>query len=272
MPCDTPLPYRLATIDPKFNLTESQALKATTQAAAIWEQAYGKPLFTHSPANTPGQLTVAFSYDDRQRLRTELTDQENALDTAKTSLQNRIAAYDLKLAAFKERAAQLNKEIEAWNAKGGAPKDIYAELTRRAATMTAEAASLTKEAAKLNAETRSYGTSVETLNATVGTYNALLDTKPEEGLYNPADQSITIYVLGSTEELVSTVAHEFGHARGMDHLPNPSAIMYTYANSNIVPTPEDLAELAKVCQRQNRLAVLLRALYPRPQPGAVPIE
>lgn len=252
-PCDTPITYRLDRVDPEFKIDKNQAKKDAQKAAAIWGSAYGKDIFVEKP---DGMLAVSFVYDERQQLRTKLDEQEGTLDTEKLSLDIKIANYETKVADYERRAAQLNNEIESWNKKGGAPKDIYNRLVNDVKALNSRAVALNDEGQKLNKESEGLGKTVESLNNTVTTYNSLLNTKPEEGLYDPNDQTITIFIVGSPDELVSTITHEFGHALGIDHVTNKDAIMYSYANKNLKLAPEDLVELDKVCQTQNRVKVV----------------
>ncbi len=252
-PCDTAITYKLGNLDPNFNISTNDAEQDLKEAAAIWETAYGKQLFKQDPR---GELVVNFIYDERQQLRTDLDKKEGQLDTAKWSLDIRIANYQSSVADYEKRANQLNSEIQSWNKKGGAPSDVYKRLTSQITSMKAEASALNQEAQKLNKEAEGLGKSVDNLNATVTSYNTLLDTKPEEGLYDSGTKTISIYMLTDHKELISVLAHEFGHALGIGHVPDKKALMYSYANSNLKLTPEDLTELTKVCQKQNRLTKL----------------
>jgi predicted Zn-dependent protease len=40
------------------------------------------------------------------------------------------------------------------------------------------------------------------------------------------ERLMTIYAFGSTQDLVATLAHEFGHAFGVEHTATEDSIMY----------------------------------------------
>lgn len=256
-PCDTPLTYRLGSINLKFDLSQNEAKKSLKQAAEIWGKEYGKDIFVESPT---GELAVNFIYDKRQELRIQMEDQISSVNTEQNSLEIRIENYKTKAADFNRRAAQLNKDIDDWNRRGGAPQEIYDNLRQKVAHMRKESENLSQEAQDLKNEAQKLGKSVETLNGTVTSYNDLLSTKPEEGLYNPEDQTISIYMVNTQEELISILAHEFGHAIGMNHLEDQKSIMYKFSNGNLKPTKQDKAELSNACQKQNRFKNMLAYL------------
>lgn len=251
-PCGEPRLYKVGSIDPKFNFSPRDVEDATTKAVGIWNTAYGKTLFKE---DSTALLTVNLVYDERQQLRTQVDQQKDKVDAAQENLDAQISDYEFRVADYKKRAATLNAQIESWNKKGGAPTNVYNELSREIESMRAEAQSLNAEAQRLNAQAQKVGKSVDSFNSTVDNYNAVLETKPEEGLYNPNENTITIYVTGSKDELESTLAHEFGHALNMEHVQDKNAIMYAYANANLVPTPADMTELDNVCQPVNRLDI-----------------
>ena len=50
-------------------------------------------------------------------------------------------------------------------------------------------------------------------------------------------------------KLVRLLAHEMGHAVGIDHVGDPEAVMYKLnMGENLTATATDLAELNKVCR------------------------
>ena len=73
----------------------------------------------------------------------------------------------------------------------------------------------------------------------------------EEGVYFFEDgkKEIDIYEFSSREKLIRVLAHEFGHALGLEHLDNPKAIMY-YLNegTNEKLTTDDLTALKQKCR------------------------
>lgn len=85
-PCQVPLPWRIARLDEQFGLDATTAERALSEAAGLWEEAVGQPLFRHDPE---AGMPVRFVYDRRQartderrRLEAELERSRATLDPA----------------------------------------------------------------------------------------------------------------------------------------------------------------------------------------------
>lgn len=252
-PCDTPIHYRIGTVDSRFDITRETLQADINQADGIWSKVYGKNLFVYDPN---AGLSVNLVYDGRQSLTNKVSQLEGELDTNKTNLKSQIDSYKQQSQDFQQRLKELNQEIDYWNSQGGAPADEYDKLTTEQNQLRDEAQQLNQIAQRLNLSTDQYNDQVNQLNQTINTFNQALTKKPEEGLYDPQKNTIDIYFDTSQAELVHTLTHEMGHALGMNHVQDPRAIMNPYTNTYIVPTNDDIQELQRVCQKQDRFEMM----------------
>ncbi len=249
--CDKPIRYALGVVDERFNLSEDEFLSDTAGAASIWNNTLGKTLFLYDPQ---GELTINLVFDQRQSLTNDISQLENQIKTGKNSLDPQISEYEKLAEDFKKRISDLNARIDFWNSQGGAPKDEYEKLTKEQSGLKEEADRLNAMAKSLNLSTKEYNTKVGTLNQTVKSFNEVISQKPEEGLYRGKENSIDIYFNINNDELVHTLAHELGHAIGLDHNANSESIMYPYTTQVLVPSMDDAEQLKKICQKHTVVA------------------
>jgi chromosome segregation ATPase len=249
-PCDTPKTYSIGSIDPRFNISKDALLADAEQAASVWKNENGDQILQYDP-NSP--LTINMIYDQRQTLNNQINNLNTQVQQQKNNLNPEISDYENRVAAFKQKSQDLNSQIESWNAKGGAPEDVYAKLNAEQKDLQQEAAQLQQMASALNQSTDSYNSQIQQLDQTVNSYNQALQYKPEEGLYirNGTEERIEIYFNNTQPELIHTLEHEMGHAIGLQHNSNPNSIMYPSTTKAVTPSADDLAALADVCQKRS---------------------
>ncbi len=245
--CDTPIAYKLGTIDPKFGLDNKKVTADIGDAIVIWSNDYGKPLFF---ATSSAKLTINFVYDQRSALNAQINQLQNQLDKKSTTLVQQIDAYKADVAAFEQKLANFNNRVNQINQSGGATPDVYASLIAEQKTLKVEGDALNARAQEYNLSAHNYDNQVRSLNQDVSQFNQAITQKPEEGLYNGKDNTISIYFVNNHQELVHTLAHEFGHALGMQHTPDPQSIMNAYTNNFVTITPQDQEQLDYVCRQQ----------------------
>lgn len=247
--CDRPQSYKIGSIDDRFGIEKDGLLKSVQIAAGKWSDEQGKDLFVYDPDN--GDLTINLVYDDRQALTSQIGDLHDKLQTEKDNIDPQIAEFEKRVQDFKGRIASLNEKISYWNSRGGAPEGEFDKLYSEQQALKSEQADLDAMAERLNRSTNEYNTQVGELNKTVNTFNSAIKVRPEEGLYNGKDNTITIYFMADSKELLHTLTHEFGHALGIDHLSNPNAIMYYQTNNQLDLVQEDKKALAFACRDRN---------------------
>jgi predicted RND superfamily exporter protein len=249
--CDTPMSYKLGSLDPKFGLSQTTTVTDIQNAADIWGKTYGKPLFINS---ITAALTINFVFDKRSALNTRIDQLQNQVNQKNATLEQQINSYKADVAAFEQKLSSFNAQVAQINKSGGAAPDVYNNLIAQQNELHAEGDSLNTRASQFNLATHDYNSQVQSLNQNINQFNQALTQNPEEGFFNPNNKTITIYFAGNYKELVHTLAHEFGHALGMEHTDAPQSIMYPNATSFLSVTSEDKHQLDYVCREQSLLS------------------
>ncbi|MEK7571228.1 MAG: matrixin family metalloprotease [Patescibacteria group bacterium] len=246
-PCDTPLTYRIDEIDPRFNISTAQFLADIKTGASLWSNVLGKNLFVYAPQ---GKIAVSLIYDERQQLNSQINQMDSQLKEQDQQLKPEIADYEKRLTDFNDRVTALNQEIASWNEKGGAPPEEFERMQDLQSSLQSESESLEAESQRLNQSATAFNDQIGQLNQTIDSFQDVLVEKPEEGVYisDKEGKRIHIYFNSSRDEIIHTLAHEFGHALEIDHITNKQAIMYEQTSETTRLTTDDEDALVEVCK------------------------
>jgi len=268
-PCDTVLTYSIGNIDSRFSITRNEVLQDALTAQNVWNSAEHKTVLSYD-AKSP--FTVNLVYDGRQKLNSQINDLNSNLNEENNALKPEISNYEAKVADFKSKLAAFNQEVNDWNSKGGAPPDVYKSLVEQQKSLEQEAQSLNEEARSLNQSTQEYNVGVQQLNQTINSFNTVLKYKPEEGLFTQEGNTrkISIFFYSNKQELIHTLTHEMGHALGLSHVNDETAIMFPETNNVTTPSSSDLTDLANACSKRNiiteRISLIIQALKQKQNP------
>lgn len=280
--CEVPVLWRVDRIDPRFGLSEAEAVGAVRAAAFLWESALGRVLlFRESDEGIP----IRFEYDERQeetrvrQARIAEADAEaralegsaEALELLRSRLESRRSIHQARLTAYRDRLATLEEMVEFWNARGGAPaeeverlRELEAEVDQLRASANAAADEVNRLVDALNRETEAHNLRVDEANRrraairdaypiqVVQSGEYLESTRGIGPLTLSRDAEIRIYQFEDRDHLTLVVAHELGHALGLGHTGIEGTLMAAegVGAAGMGPpdvTPEDVAALRELC-------------------------
>jgi len=264
--CSTPLAYTVGEIDPKFGESREALVQALQEASAVWNKAAGKEVLAYRPED-PNAVPVHLVYDERQqtiKLGEQLDSEKAMLDAKRAEIARLDAIYTTAQGTYATARANYEASVSSYQAEvsrvnkaGGATPKQYDDLKAKETklkqdqeTLNAMADSLNEAGKDLQTKVTALNESVKAVNSVVSFFNSSTDKDFDAGRYvrTASTTKITIYSFSSRKELVFELAHEFGHALGMDHNDNPDSIMYAYAKAELLKvSPEDLASLQTAC-------------------------
>lgn len=271
VPCSSPIEYSIGKVDPRFGVPETEFKNDIAQASAVWGKSIGKTLFEYNPE---GELEINLVYDDRQKitqaekvLKSDIDKTSGVADSVKQeykSLEDRYAIsrklYESEVSGFNQAQSDYNREVEYWNARGGAPESEYEKLTalkgalvQRRNILEAERVRMNGIGDQINALIDKYNLLIGHINSNVSAINndGLAGTQFEEGVYisDESGERINIYQFETKAYLIRVLAHELGHSINLDHNSNPHSIMNPVnREESLRLSAEDLASLKTECQ------------------------
>lgn len=290
--CDTPIRWKLGDIDPRFPLGRDAFLVSVIRSEAIWEKQLGKNLLMYDPDAT---FVVTTLFDERQKMTYDKQDlDENVArydrvavtikddyDDQRTAFEQDRNALKRRIYAFENNLSEYNAEVSNVNASGGATKETFDALEKDRKALQDEREAIDLESVRVGALADTVNAIAEKLNTETETVQRNLtdfrkkygEPKPFiQGLYDPAGPSITIYQFENKDDLRLVLAHEFGHALGIEeHVQDDqSSLMYAMMGGqdleNPTLTPEDIAAYRAACaaRPESKRDAIIRYLVSTP--------
>jgi len=270
-PCQEPLTYRIGKVDERFGLSRQEFADSVRKAASVWAVPFSREFFREDPK---GAIEINLIYDYRQEatdrlkgLNYRIDNTKNSHDELKRRFENLKSEYEQKntelandFSIYNSQVGALNAEIESRQRQGGITEDVYKRLMMEKGELNTIRANLMSRQEEMKKMMETINSMVVVINEIATNYNLeLVDYQDAgkklgsefcEGNYESkgGKQTITIYQFDNGDRLARVLVHEFGHALGLKHNDNPSAVMHRLIQSDSLElAPDDITALKAWC-------------------------
>lgn len=267
--CDTPLRYALGEVDPRFGVEKDVLQKELLKAERVWEDEIGKDVLVYDEQS---DFHINFVFDERQRKTFESKKLEKKLDNVEALQKGISKEYDALVATHERKksryesdvrtydrlVSEYERQVAEYTASGGVTEAVYQKLEKQRKEANAMVDDIENQRRALNTTVQQINDLVKKEKSVVASYNKEVVTYEsknggvqefDQGVYT--GKEINIYQFSEMNDLVLVLAHELGHALGMNHVDNPHSVMYyLMAEQNvnhIVPSVEDKQALQNRC-------------------------
>lgn len=279
--CAEPIAWRIGHVPAESELDRITFQRKVEAAAKLWNAAGQGTLLVHDPI---GGFPVDLRVGEAQRQARQLIRLQDQLAEARQRLADQAEVVDEILAEqarFQdqqgEQAATYNEAVQKYNRQVREIGRRIARAERKAledaqevlASQRQELESLGDEFRQIgetvSLEIRQYNDLATRINELVGRIEDKLPDAPRDagdyrellrlsasGSVLDIQRQIRIHFWYHPTHLKTILAHEFGHALGLEHVPEPQAVMHAsyVAGPQALPLrlhPADIASLNDIC-------------------------
>lgn len=252
-PCQNTITYSVGKVSPIYDLDESTLKSMLDEIDNAWSAAAGKDLFEYGSNSF---LSINLIYEEEQRFLDKEQSIATRIEYEKMSYQNAEQELFKLKERYKQEKAEYDETIAKYNKMMEKPStQIQNDVTRKAHEIEERRSNLNELAAQINEKVENANRISDRINELVADYKARFDTAKafNQGDYQKSitGGSINIYGYRNLGELKLVLAHEMGHALGLQHVQNPESIMYylmkDQSADQLTFTSQDTAALNNLC-------------------------
>ncbi|MCC5942223.1 MAG: matrixin family metalloprotease [Balneolaceae bacterium] len=272
-PCTDSLTLSVGEIDNRYSISEEELQEILTDVAALWSKAAGRELVV---VTEDGDIPVHLIYSEDQArstmerqlndriesMRLELSVLEREYNRAQDQYDDRLDNYNDDARALQSDLSVLKNWVQQINEQGGFRdsqvrqlEERQQQIDNRTRELDRRRIVLSSEADELNRQLDYLNTRIADKNRAIEEYNRSFSgtRRFTQGSFewHGAQRRINVFHFNGLRELKLVLAHETGHALGVDHVENPASVMYHLMGNqnmvNITLTDEDRAALYDVC-------------------------
>lgn len=272
-PCKEPLTYHIASIGSRYDISEDQLRKVMREVEELWTTALSRSLFKFSE---DGQIAIHLIYSENQqetraerRLSRRIESQKKQFDILYREFQRLSDTYDKRKNKVKALLSNYNLKVDDLNnrflllrddgisqAEERFIKQEKRQLKKLKYRVDQKHAELKSQRKRLVKKSRWVNKLSAEINELITAYNNRFSEprKFHQGRYirKNDQQVIKIFQFGNIYELKTVLAHEMGHALGLDHVETSESVMYYLLEKqnmvNLSLSKEDIEAIKNQCE------------------------
>ncbi len=263
-PCSETLSLSVGDIDNRYAISHDELEEILRDVAQLWSDAAGRDLFIVSetadiPVNLIYSEDQARSSMERQlnnrieSMRVDLHVMEREYNRAQVLYDEKLDEYNADAHALQTDLDVLNNWVRQINEQGGFRDSQVRQLEERQSSLNNRTRILDRRRVLLSSEADDLNRQLDYLNGRIAQKNSAIEEynrsfsgtqRFTQGSYEwqGSQQKINVFHFNGLRELKLVLAHEAGHALGIDHVENPASVMYHLMGNQDVITIELSAE------------------------------
>ncbi len=271
--CQVPVRYSIGNIDEVFDITSDELRTIINDATSVWNDLSDRTLFVYDETS-PFTVNVVFDerhqrFQTKEMWRAELNRLEALFKSAERLYEEAESQYSQLIAELRgaegefERQRTLLMSTPAPGFSDDRRQAIIDNLASQEEDIGRRINEVNSLVEVMNGLVVQVNGAVEVYNNEAQQFNAQFGNEAAFTQGDFSQNTINIYTFNDKNELTWVLAHEFGHALGLDHIEGDDSVMYYMVSDKqgtVTLTEQDITEFWRVCPADNSFEARLSQL------------